>query len=333
MSKIDVMCVGDIGVDVFIKLIDGSYHSYANNYGDWLAFPAGSKVQYDFSEIILATGNAANASICLSRLGLTSALMSNVGGDNYGRDVLHYLQREEVDSRFIRVNPHKMTNWNYVLWYGDERTILTKHESYRYHFVHLAPMDKPRWIYLTSLGETALDFERELIDYLEENPDVKLAFQPGSVQLKSRRHSLPRIFKRAEVIIMNLEEAQRALDDKSNDVKVLLDKFKQAGAKNACITDGPNGAFVVDREGNYIKVDPFPDKGEPIDRTGAGDAFAATIVASLVKGISLKEALERAAVMAMSVVTQVGSHSGLLAEVDILLELNYSSDWAGAHLF
>jgi sugar/nucleoside kinase (ribokinase family) len=196
---------------------------------------------------VLATGNAANASICMSSLGLTSALMSNVGGDNYGRDVLHYLQREEVDARFIRVNPHKMTNWNYVLWYGDERTILTKHESYRYHFVHLAPMDKPRWIYLTSLGETALDFERELMAYLDENPDVKLAFQPGSVQLKARRYNLARIFKRSEIVIMNLEETRRALDDKSADVKVLLNKFKQIGVKNACITDGPNGAFVVDR--------------------------------------------------------------------------------------
>jgi sugar/nucleoside kinase (ribokinase family) len=56
----------------------------------------------------------------------------------------------------------------------------------------------------------------------------------------------------------------------------------------------------------------FPDDAPLVDRTGAGDAFAAALVAGVVSGLSLEDALLRAPVNSMRVVQAVGSQAGLL---------------------
>jgi len=115
-----------------------------------LAMKYGTKLPYDHVEILQAVGNAANAAVAFSRLGLTTGFVTNVGGDQEGRDMIAALNREKVDHRFVRVNPDKKSNYHYVLWYKEERTILIKHEEYDYHWPHLQPNDIPRWVYFSS---------------------------------------------------------------------------------------------------------------------------------------------------------------------------------------
>jgi ribokinase len=61
----------------------------------------------------------------------------------------------------------------------------------------------------------------------------------------------------------------------------------------------------------------FPDDGPVVDRTGAGDAFAATLVAGVAAGLPLERAMARAPVNSMRVVQQVGSQAGLLDNVTV----------------
>ena len=60
-----------------------------------------------------------------------------------------------------------------------------------------------------------------------------------------------------------------------------------------------------------------PTTGRWSDRTGAGDAFAATLVAGLVSGLTLRQAMVRAPVNSMRVVQHVGSQAGLLDDVTL----------------
>ena len=75
---------------------------------------------------------------------------------------------------------------------------------------------------------------------------------------------------------------------------------------------------------------PYPDAAPPVERTGAGDAFAATLVAALVKGLSLEEALRWAPVNSMNVVQHVGAQAGLLGEKQLLQLLHHAP--AGYHV-
>ena len=82
------------------------------------------------------------------------------------------------------------------------------------------------------------------------------------------------------------------------------------------MTDGPKGAYAYDGK-SIFEVSSYPDPKKPVDRTGAGDAFAATLVAELAKGETLRDALLRAPINSMSVVQYVGAQAGLLSGDEI----------------
>ena len=87
--------------------------------------------------------------------------------------------------------------------------------------------------------------------------------------------------------------------------------LRALGPKIVCITDGPQGAYMSAPEGNYF-MPPYPDPKPPVNRTGAGDAFAATFVSYLARGFSSLEALRRAPINSAFVVQEIGAQKGLL---------------------
>ena len=322
----DVICIGDIVTDAFIKLIDGQAHTYANEHGNWLAMQFGTKLPYDHVEVLEAVGNAANAAVAFSRLGLETAFVTNVGGDQAGRDMIHALEKNGVDHRFVRVNPGKASNYHYVLWYKEERTILIKHEEYDYHWPHLRPTEIPRWVYFSSISAHALDYSDQIASWLEENPGVKLAFQPGTFQMEAGVERLSRLYQRAEVVVLNREEAVYVTGGDYNNIHDLFDRLHGIGPRTVVITDGPKGAYASDSK-ERLQMPLYPDPAPPIERTGAGDAFASTFVAALAKGNNLAGALQWAPINSMNVVQHVGAQAGLLTETKIDELLRHAPDW------
>ncbi len=322
----DIVCIGDIVTDAFIKLKDDKAVTYQNDKGKWLAMNFGTKLPYDHVEILEAVGNAANAAVAFSRLGLHTAFVTNVGEDSHGRDMIHALHKEKVDSRFVRINPGKSSNYHYVLWYKEERTILIKHEEYDYHWPHLHPAETPRWVYFSSISDHAIEYHDQVADWLDHNPDVKLAFQPGTFQMEAGVERLKRLYARSEVVILNREEAVFVTGGKYDDLHDLMDRLHHLGVKIVVITDGPDGAYVSD--GNQrLQMPLYPDPSPPKERTGAGDAFASTFVAALAKGNTIEGALQWAPINSMNVVQHTGAQAGLLTEEEIEHYLHKSPAW------
>ena len=321
----DVVSIGDIVTDAFIKLIEDQAVTYQNDQGKWLAMPFGTKIPFDHAEVIEAVGNAANAAVAFARLGLNSSFVTNVGDDQHGKDMITALNAQKVDSRFVRVNPDKKSNYHYVLWYKDERTILIKHEEYDYHWPHLRPEETPKWVYFSSISEHAIAYHDQVADWLDTNPDVKLAFQPGTFQMEAGTERLHRIYARSEVLVLNREEAANVGGGNHEDIHDLFNHLHQLGARIVVITDGPNGAYASDGENRY-QMPLYPDPAPPVDRTGAGDSFASTFVAALIKGNTIEGALQWAPINSMSVVQKVGAQEGLLSEKELEEFLRNSPD-------
>ena len=322
----DIVSVGDIVTDAFIKLFEDQAHTYDNEEGRWLAMPFGTKLPYDHVEVVEAVGNAANAAVAFARLGLNSAFVTNVGGDAHGRDMINALSKNHVDTRFVRINPEKKSNYHYVLWYKEERTILIRHEDYDYHWPHLTPNETPKWLYFSSISEHAIDYHDQVSDWLDSNESVKLAFQPGTFQMEAGVERLKRIYARSEVLILNREEAVTVGGGNHEDIHDLIDKLHQLGPKIVVVTDGPNGAYASDGR-QAFSMPLYPDPAPPVDRTGAGDAFASTFVAALARGNSIEGALQWAPINSMNVVQKVGAQAGLLDEATINHYLQTSPDW------
>jgi ribokinase len=322
----DVISIGDIVTDAFIKMFDDYEHTYTNEHGKWLAVPFGTKIPFDHAEIIEAVGNAANSAVAFARLGFNSSFVTNVGSDAHGRDMIKALDKRGVDSRFVRINPGKKSNYHYVLWYKEERTILIKHEEYDYHWPHLRPAETPEWVYFSSISEHAIEYHDQVADWLDDNPGVKLAFQPGTFQMAAGVDRLKRIYKRSEVLILNREEATLVGGGNHDDVHDQFNKLHELGPKIVVITDGPNGAYASDGNERW-SMPLYPDPAPPVDRTGAGDSFATTFVAALMKGNNIEGALQWAPINSMSVVQKVGAQAGLLKESELEEYLKNSPDW------
>jgi sugar/nucleoside kinase (ribokinase family) len=147
---------------------------------------------------------------------------------------------------------------------------------------------------------------------MKTHPETKLAFQPGTFQIKMGKEALKDLYAITELVACNKEEAEQILGVGKTDIPTLLNQMRALGPNIALITDGVRGAYVSDgTEAFHIPM--YPDPCPPVDRTGAGDATTSTFVAALALGKTLREALLWGPINSMSVVQDIGAQKGLLA--------------------
>lgn len=315
-KNIDFLCVGDIVVDAFIK-IEASAEIVENNNSKKICIPFGEKVPFESVTELLGVGNSANASVAAARLHINSGLLTHTGNDYYGHKNKEVLEKDNINTSLVSTDDGKKTNYHYVLWHGDERTILINHEKYDYKIPAALSSGKikPKYLYLSSLGENTLNFHHEFAKYLKQNPDIKLIFQPGTFQIKFGIENLKEIYHRTEIFFCNKEEAIKILNagEGNTNIPYLLSGLRFLGVKLPVITDGPNGSYTYDEGDRIIHLDIYPDIAPPVDRTGAGDAFASTFSAAKYLGLDNKTALMWGSINSMSVCQYVGAQEGLLS--------------------
>ncbi len=308
--KYDFIAIGDTGTDAFIRLENPSAHIDIDHGKKEIALGFGDKIPYKEVYIVPGVGNSANAAVAASRLGLTSALVSNIGNDYFGEECLKVFDSEKVSRDYVKINQGFKTNYHYVLWFDDDRTILIKHQEYPYE---LPDIGEPKWVYLSSAAANSLEWHKELENYFNQHPSINLAFQPGSYQIKFGIKELKGLYQRSKVFICNRQEAQQILKISKDEIKELLGKIRELGPEIVVITDGIKGAYALAGD-EYWFMPPYPDLKPPLERTGAGDAFSSTFVVGLCMGMSVVEALRWAPINSMSVVQYVGAREGLLTK-------------------
>lgn len=320
--------MGDTVIDDFLRIKDARVHCNLNDEDCEICMRWGDKIPIESHTLVPAVGNAANAAVAAARLGISSALRAYVGRDAYGAQCLEVLQKEGVDITYIETQAEKFTNYHYVLWYESQRTILIKQEEFDYMVPALR--EKPAWVYLSSLAANSLPYHRGLAEWLKKYPDAKLAFQPGTFQIKLGAAELKDIYQRTDIIFCNKEEAERILGlPAGSDMKELLTQMHALGPKTVVITDDTKGAYARDEAGALLHCPRYPDPRPPYEITGAGDALASTTVVALGLGKPLGEALQWGSVNASSVLQGIGAQKGLLTREQLEKNLaNPPAPWA-----
>lgn len=311
-----ILAIGDIFTDAFIALNkDVARVDIDENGEKRLSLPLGSKPPYDGVEIVRAVGPAPNAAVAIARLGLRAGLDSFIGDDEVGREAITYLKSEGVDTDTMLIEKGIPTSYYFVLRYGAERTILVKNEQFDYTWS--PPSKEPEWVYLALISDASWQFHEELLKYLEAHPNIKLAFQPGTFHFKWGVEKLAGIYKRSHILVLNREEAADVTGRSVESIRELTNGLHELGPETVVITDGPKGSYAS-YDGRLVTIPNYPDPAPPVDRTGAGDAFASTIVAALAQGESMDTALTWAPINSMSVVQKVGAQAGLLHKEEII---------------
>lgn len=306
-KKMDIVAIGDITEDIFLGLHDASVQCAIDGHNCMLCLDYGEKIGVESKIIISAVGNAANHAIGVARLGCTAALYTIVGNDDQGRRAREILDQNKVDTNMVLVDTQHGTNLSVVINFKSERTILVYHEPRTYS---VPDIGNPAWIYLTSASEGGTQvLHDQMLTYIVAHPNVKLAFNPGTHQIKLGKDALLPLLQKTNTIFLNREESARVLEIETRDVKVLAKGFHELGIPTVVITDGPDGSYVSDGRHIY-HLARFPVK--EVERTGAGDAYGSGFLSAIVQKKTIPEAMQWGGANAASVVQYIGAREGLL---------------------
>ena len=136
---------------------------------------------------------------------------------------------------------------------------------------------------------------------------IKIAFNASQYLARKGTSYLKKILKRTDILVLNKEEA--ALLVRNSSFKNMLKKLHKLGPKIVSITNGNNDSHTLYNNTMYIGK---PTHVKIIETTGAGDAFASSLLSGVIKKNNIEFAIKLATTNAESVIQYHGAKEKLL---------------------
>ncbi len=311
----DVITVGSSTIDVFAN-VDSELIKLKtkNSEEELIAYPSGSKILIK-SLNFLTGGGGTNTAAAFSKLGLKTAYLGKIGSGTNSRLIIKRLKKLNID--FIGVHSKKHhAGYSIILDSLDgDRTILTykgANNFLRFNEIRLDKI-KCKWLYFSSMVCESYKTLERLAEYAK-NKKIKVAFNPSNYLAEKGYGFLKNLLKNTNVLVLNKEEAE-LLAGKAGIKKTIL-KIMEMGPKTVVVTDGKNGSYTME-DNNLVHADVFSKK-KPLETTGAGDAFASTFLAGIIKKKNIRECLQMASINAGSLIMKKGAKNGLLSMKEII---------------
>jgi len=291
-----------------------------------LAFEYGAKLQIDKGYSTFG-GGAANAAVCLSLLGLKVAGLVAIGDDNRGVSIVDNLKKKRVNTTLIKKIPGVSSGFSFLIAGPQNEHVVLSHraanEKLNIGANDLKKLKQTDWVYLTSLSGNWQGVLAKVFSLSK----IKIAWNPGHIQLHAGIKLLGKYLKKTEVLIVNKDEAlelvvpsgkynnhnKKLLEDVNNLLKII----KDWGPKIVVVTSGKNGVDVYDGK-NFYHQNIIKEK-KRINTTGVGDAFGSSFSAGLkiFKG-DIKKAMYMGVCNTASVVGSMGAQAGLLTKKEMM---------------
>ncbi|MBU0545858.1 carbohydrate kinase family protein [Patescibacteria group bacterium] len=310
----NIIAIGDALIDTHVKIDNASVHCNLDGKNCKLCMDYASKIPITESFQSLG-GNGANMAVGSSKLGLNTAIVASLGKDSNAEIIMDEMKKLNIDTGMISRDGRAKTRYSIVLNFQGERTILSYHQKRKY--VWPKNMPATDWIYFTGLSEGFEVLQDQLMGYLAKHPTVRMAYNPGSFQLKHAMNRVHEAAEKADVLIVNLEEAEQILGTtikKEKTAMALIHELLTEGVKEVVITDGQHGAWAGNDEEIWY-MEPYPV--QVVAKTGAGDAFSSGYVSAKCLGHGIKEALTWGTANSCGVIQEFGAQKGLLDQKTI----------------
>lgn len=216
-------------------------------------------------------GKGANQAVAAARLGSSVVMLSKVGEDGFGDQQLRNFEANGIDTTHVGRVPGTSSGVApiFVEPSGENRIVIVKGAN-----AHLGPADidaaaddlKACGLILLQL-ETSLETVYHAIEFGRRN-DIPTLLNPApAADLDLRRIR--------DVAFLVPNETELALltgmpTDDRDACEAAARRLIGEGIGRIVVTMGARGAFLVENDATAI-IKPFPV--EPVDTTGAGDAF------------------------------------------------------------
>ena len=253
-------------------------------------------------------GSAANVACGLSRLGVTSGFIGNVGGDYFGEVLRDGLRKERVDISRLKVCSGNSGSVIAIVSKGGERILF----AYSGANANLSPenIDKnyvgdAKYIFLSSIeGEQAIPAMGLASRYAKE-AGVKVFFDPGYIFVEKGIKQLKGILNNATIVKFNETEIKELTKrEKLVDASKTIAEY---GPKIVLTTLGEKGCFLYSGSVNQF-IESYKNFS-PVDKTGAGDAFSCGFIFGELKNWDLEKSAKFANLIASISITRVGARS------------------------
>lgn len=274
----DVLVVGSANVDLVVPVERR---------------PAGGETVLGGDTTVSPGGKGANTAVAAARLGADVALLGATGEDAYGAILLDSLRAAGVHTELVRTVA-RPTGIAYITVTADgENAILVSPGANG--ALEPAAVDGALTgakIMVVSMEIPLPTVERAVAAAAEAGARSLLNLSPVAAVSEQTLAAL-------DVLLVNEHEAAWLLGSGVEPSKLL-----DLGPRSAVLTLGARGALVITVDGVTEVASP---KVEAVDTTGAGDAFAGALAASLADGATLEAAAQKAVRVAAISVTRHGA--------------------------
>lgn len=305
--KYDLVTIGDVMRDVFVFPSISEMEKPLKRDGEkFLLFEHGDKISISSSAQSVG-GTAGNVAVGGAKMGLKTSILSVIGKDNEGEEIISVLSKAKVDLSKLKIDRTKKTSFSIIISYEGERSILV------YHSFHPIDFELPKnlntnWLFVGPLGaDYGLLYAK--ITALAAEKNINIALNPGSAQIKDGINAFGGLLRVAKIIFVNKEEAQELSGLKGvANIRDIMAVIKKTGVENVIVTDGKEGAYAQTAD-NFYKIGPYP--GHRVDSTGAGDAFTSAFLGGFIRGEKIFTCLQYGVTNSASVIEKIGAQEGL----------------------
>ncbi len=332
----DIITIGGATQDIFVQADEAKIFNIetVSDKQSYLCFDYGAKIEMDKLAYDIG-GGAANAAANFANLGLNTGTIVKIGSDLTAKEILQRFEEKNIDnSMVIRSKNHK-TGFSIILVsYEGDRTVLMHrgaNSKIKLEEINWEKVKQSKWVYVASLSGESNQILNKFAEFAEEN-GINMAFNPGTAQIKRGVESLKKVLEKAEILILNRSEAALITDIPNNppeyptiedkNLKEMLLKLKSYDSQIVVITEGKRGAYAFDGKTIYYAPS-FPSK--VVSTLGAGDAFASTFVAGIIRyEADIEKSLIMASLNSASVVESFGAQDNLktFEELEIIYDTN-----------
>ncbi len=273
MSHVEVVCIGIITIDT-IALVD----SYPGEDERVLA-----------KEIVRAGGGpAAVAAVTLSRLGVSTAIVGTIGDDADGIEVMKIFARENIDTTGISIGDNATAGSVIVASLEHSTRAISTRQPIKQQALNLKAKDlvrQARWVHVDHVGVTQLAEAG-----LTRGMGPLISFDAGYGVSE---------FDSSVVDLFVPTDRQMAARYPNLHFAAALEEDATNAGNTVVATRGSEGCTAFSQETGLVSAPSF--SVDVKSTLGAGDVFHGALVAQLIHGHPLQEAMRRAnAVAALS---------------------------------
>lgn len=265
-------------------------------------FPSGAK----------PGGAPMNVAIHLQNLGISSGMISRIGRDDFGKQLIDFLDKKGVNTELMQMDPSRDTGTVRVNIDKNDDPVYTIVEKVAWDFIEdsfLKEEIHPNYIVHGSLICRSIESNNSL-QKLIKNTNSKVVFDLNVRSPYYSKSVIDELMKTASIVKMNMEEFKMLKDwfyiknpREQGDMKAL--KALYPNLETIILTKGGKGATAW-RDGKMESVKVFPVK--LVDTVGSGDAFLGAFIAKTNQGLGLKESLEFASATGSYVASKAGAN-------------------------